>query len=173
MARTRNRLRLTLKGPGIAVDRDVPDAVAAELLSLVLEGEPTSFTLRAGAAPPGRSRVRGGGSLAELFHSHEPKRNPDKIAVIAYHLRTTGQASFTKEQVRAGFRRAGEREPGNFDRDWAWTIRNGWVDGDAGEGFYLTSMGERVVLGNFARDLVQRTKLRHARKRGGKPKARQ
>lgn len=173
MARTSNRLHLTLKGPGIAVDRDVPDNVAAELLRVVLQGEPTGPPPRTAAVLPRSSGVHGGGTLAELFHRHEPKRNPDKIAVIAYHLKAAGQASFTKEQVRAGFRRAGEREPGNFDRDWAWAVRNGWVDGDAAEGFYLTRTGERVVLGNFARDLVERTKLRHARKRRRTAKGRQ
>jgi len=161
-------LHLTLKGRGISINRDVPDAVAAEVLRLLLGG-PHSTPGGSGsghALPPTGSpnAPHDSESLAELFQRHEPKRNPDKIAVIAFHLKARGRATFSKDDVRSGFRGAGEKEPGNFARDWDWSVRNGWIGGDAAQGFYLTRTGSQVVQSNFARDMIQRTKLRARKK---------
>lgn len=105
-----------------------------------------------------------------MFAKYEPKRNPDKIAVIAFHAKASGSATFQKADVRGGFREAGEREPANFDRDWQWAVRNKWLGGNAKEGFYITRTGEEVVRASFAREHVARTKLRAGRKTQKAPK---
>src|SRR2546428_935717 len=110
MADPSRSLHITLTGPGISIDRDVPEDVAAAVVKLVLGGklEEALHVDRPSTPPAGLE------SLAELFAKHAPKRNPDKIALIAYHLKRAGELTFTKQEVRHGFRRAGEREPGNF-----------------------------------------------------------
>ena len=157
-------LHLTLTGKGISIDRDVPEAVASQVIQLLLQESPAA---RPGGNEPGAPRRHEGGpatTLAEMFVRHEPKRNPDKIAVIAFHAKAGGKATFQKADVRAGFRGAGEREPANFDRDWQWAVRNGWLGGNAKDGFYITRTGEEVVRANFAREHLAGTKLRSSRK---------
>jgi hypothetical protein len=151
-------LHITLVGPGISIDREVPEHLASQVIRLLLEsgaghqGERASIAMAPAAEAPR--------SLAELFAEAEPKRNPDKIAVIAHHMKLAGQGTVTKADVRSGFRRAGEREPRNFDRDWNWAIRNGWIDGDSTRGFYITRSGQQAVADRFSGKLIDRTKLR-------------
>jgi len=156
----REGLRITLKGPGISIDKDVPAAIAGEVIRLLLGGTDARSAVHRTGLP---SQPEAPGTLAEAFQLHEPKRYPDKIAVIAYHLKQSGRPTLTKEEIRGGFRRAGEREPSNFDRDWSWAVRNGWIGGDATAGFYLTRTGEKVVRGNFAQPLLEKTKHRPRR----------
>ena len=107
-------------------------------------------------------------SLREHLTATEAKRNPDKILAIADYLeRIEGLHGFSKDDIKARFRTAGESPPGNFPRDFSWTVSNGWIAEDAqtkGQ-FYVTRTGQSAVEAGFSDDVTKTSKLRSSRRR--------
>lgn len=159
--------KLTLKGGGLSVDREVDEATAFQILAAVMGGATLPRVTSGGgggahAVDLTRARPHAAGrlSLREHMDEFEPKRNPDKILAIAAYLTDTREMeTFTSDDVKKEFRNASEPVPGNYARDWRWTISNGWIakaDGFPGE-YYVTGKGRDALSAKFSDDVKKTT----------------
>lgn len=160
--------KLKLEGDGVTVNREIPETVALEILAAVMGGSPTP---RAGRVPARGGSAGRGPSLREHFDDVEPKRNPDKILAIAYFLKEQrGVDSFSPDDIKREFKGAGEPVPGNWARDWRWTIQNGWIaaDSEDPESFWVTGKGEKAVEEKFSADVKKATAVKTRSRRKAK-----
>lgn len=144
---------LRLTGGGVAVERQVSEAKALQIVSLVMGGEPAP---RAASTAPPSSRAAHRGSLAttvgECLDEVEAKRNLDKIVAIgAFLVDHLGKESFTRE-VKARFQHAGGTPSANFARGFSLAVSNKWIaqaPGSAGN-YSVTNTGRKAIADNFA-----------------------
>jgi hypothetical protein len=123
---------------------------------------------------PGSNPRQGSPSLREFLDQHEPGRNVEKIVAIAAYLEEhRGMGSFTKEDVRKGFRDASEPVPGNYGRDFNWARSAGWIANTDNRGeYYVTKTGREAVQNNFPPEIRKASAVgKTARKRRPKSKA--
>lgn len=136
------KVKLTLKGAGLAFERIIDAAVAAHVIHTVLQDEP-NLNIGANAVQRG-PRL----SFREFLDHVQPKSNSEKIAAFAGYLRDhVGQEDASKDEIKTCFRTAGDALPGNFHRDFQNTIQSGWIAEDPAKPgrFYLTRKGEDFV----------------------------
>jgi hypothetical protein len=160
---------LTLNGEGLSLDRKVSVTTARSIMNLLLGGAASSVhqvgarenTISAPRAPIAEYDERPM-SLREYLDAVEPKRNPDKIVSIAEFLSSReGQHDFTSEDLKGRFRTAGEAPPGNFSRDFAWTIQNGWIAEDAQKPsfYYVTQRGKQAIEQKFSKEIKKKSSI--------------
>lgn len=167
---------LSLTGEGIAVERDIDQGTALEVIALVMSGGgATGGTIQVDDSTRIRHQVprprrNGKQSLREYLDSVEAKRNPDKILAIAkYATEDTMKNTVTRDDVRARFKDAAEPVPGNYARDFNWVVKNGWLardDTDRNE-FYVTDTGNEALAAKFNAEIKKKTGVAKGR-RGGK-----
>lgn len=157
---------LSLTGGGLELKRSLTEGQALEVLAAVMGVDPPG---RGGAGAPRESaqaRARGGGahglSLREYFDDAQPKRNPDKILVVASYLKEIeGVELFTPDDLKTRFRSAGESVPGNWARDFRWAIQNGWIAEDQTSGdYYVTKKGDDAVADRFSAEVKKATAVK-------------
>lgn len=163
-------IHVTVKGPGIAIERDVPVELATDLMRLLFGNDASTDTERPASAGRASTAAAPSGTLAEFFQQAEPKRNPDKIAAAAAYYRAKGRTSVTREELSQIFRLAGEAEPKNFARDMRWAVKAGWIGGNDGDGFYVTNTGQAAVTAKFPKEMLERTKQPGRARRTKAPK---
>jgi hypothetical protein len=154
---------LSLKGEGISVSRDVDQSVARAIMELILGGselprQATKPIERASSSATNAQFTRL--SLREFLDQAAPKRNPDKIVAIGeYIIQHDRQADFTRDDVKARFRNAGEPVPGNFPRDFTWAISNGWIAEDAHNAghHYVTQKGKTAIAEKFSGEIKKKS----------------
>ena len=164
------RYRIVLTGEGLTVDREVDQPTALAILNIVLRDgagalapdlHPGPPVTPAGAELRGESGVATGGGLSvgEFIAQSSAKRNPDKIVSIGEYLTRQGRSEFTIADIRPMFQQAGEPMPGNFMRDWRWTLAAKWIAPVAGNDkvFYVTNTGRQAVDGGFSAEIRKRT----------------
>jgi hypothetical protein len=163
---------LKLTGNGVTIERTVPSGVARAVVALVMGGSPAaSGSFRSPSRPlgsPAAATVEPGQSVGEFITEVEAKRNPDKIAAIAVYLADAqGLQTFTRDEVRSMFQLAGEPLPGNFHRDFSWTVTNKWLGEQHGTpgAYYVTKTGRQAVADHFGKDVKAGTKLTTRRRR--------
>jgi hypothetical protein len=163
---------LALKGDGMTVDRKIDEATALNVLSLVMGGSASTFPV-SGSTEIRRQvprPTRGGKqSLREYLDAVEAKRNPDKIVTIAKFISDETGKNFTRKDVKARFQDAAEPVPGNYGRDFQWTVRNGWIApaSNARGEFYVTDAGAKAIAAKFSAEIKQKTGVSKGR-RGAK-----
>jgi hypothetical protein len=158
--------KLTLKGGGVTVERNVDEGTAFQILAAVMGGAALPrVSVGAGAAPlidtPRTTATAAGRlSLREHMDEHEPKRNPDKMLTIAaYLVDERGMVTFTPDEVKKEFRTAAEPVPANYPRDWNWAVSNGWLaKADEPGEFYITNRGREALAQKFSADVKRATK---------------
>jgi hypothetical protein len=141
--------RVTLHGPGVQVDKQIDQAAALAILRVALGDMNVSASTveppkGAEAAEKQRPRL----SLREYLDSVDARSNPEKITAFGSYLRGhAGQEDFTREDIKASFRSAGETLPANLPRDFGSAAQNGWIAEDPAKGgrFYVTRKGEEAV----------------------------
>jgi hypothetical protein len=115
-----------------------------------------------GSAGPGPPEVSEGGhelvedagkgkrlSIVEFLRQKEPVTNSQRIAAFAfYREHVEKKGNFARGDLEHYFALAKLAKPGNYDRDFAGAVREGWVHEDGSES-YLTQGGERVVREGF------------------------
>jgi len=156
--------KLSLKGEGITVERDVPGHVARDIIAVVMGGGVTA--VRSTTRPPTQNGPRGatGMSIREFIDEAGAKKNPQIVATIGqYIIDNEGQDRFTRSDVKARFAQAGEPTPANIARDVAAAVTSGWIAEDPRNEFYVTGSGRRAIEARF-----EGQKIRRPRRRSGK-----
>ncbi len=88
-------------------------------------------------------------SLIELVQDKQPSTKPQFIALFAYYReKYENQPRFARGDLEGYFARARQTPPSNFDRDFAETVRRGWIH-EEGADSYITSRGIEAVEGGF------------------------
>lgn len=157
---------LSLEGGGLTVQRDVSEAVAFEILRIVMSGGRGAPQERGVAPAVGRSDGRST-SLREYFDEVQPKRNVDRILAIACYLDVArGVDSFGPDEVKKEFRRAGEAPPGNYSRDFRWAVSAGWIAETEESGqYFVTQKGRDAVNAKFSDEIKKATGVSKAGRR--------
>lgn len=154
--------KLSLKGEGITVEREVSGDVARDIIAVVMGG---GVAFR-GPRPPTPSGARGGGgmSIREFIDEAGAKKNPQIVTAIGQFLvDREGQDRFTRTDVKARFAQAGEPTPANIGRDVALAVTSGWIAENPRNQFYVTDSGRRAIEARF-----EGQKIRRPRRRAGK-----
>jgi hypothetical protein len=159
---SRGAYHLVLEGEGVTIDKMVDGHVAGAIARLAFSG----VAVEAVEAPDPRpsapltsdqSTARSGIPVASgqrlslreyLQHADVDRGIHGKILAVGSYLRDhEEQGDFTREDVRARFRSAGEPQPANFHRDFQKAVRAGWIAEDhqnAGR-FYVTRTGDDEI----------------------------
>ena len=163
---------LKLTGGGVTVERELGEAEALSILSIVMGGRRLDAPVRDGALATGSAASPGtptGLTEGEYLEQSGADKYPEKIVALGAYLEDElGQQSFTRSDVREAFERAREPLPGNFARDFSVAASNRWIsevrnsDGD----FRLTTTGRKLVQARFVGDA--RPSGRSRRKRRSK-----
>jgi hypothetical protein len=156
---------LSLEGKGITVNRQISEAMALQIVNVVLGG-PAS--LGRGVSTSSRSATSAS-SLREFLDTTKAKGNVEKIVAIGKYVSDQlSQETFTREDVKNRFRTAGERTPANLARDFGLAISAGWIAEDpASRGdYYVTQTGADALVEGFT------TKARRGPSQGRRPKRR-
>lgn len=169
--------KLTLKGDGITVERDIDRATALEILNSILaprpsaekrsvqqtvylpqtakEQEDISFKLLESASTPAGNntiQLTKPLSLREFVYEHEPKTNAQTILCIAQFLaEQEDKQRFERDEIRPRFPDAGQALPKNYTRDFQTALDKGWIAPDPvnKELYFVTRMGERQLEEGF------------------------
>lgn len=163
---------LSLRGDGIALDREIDESTALDVISLVMSSG-GGTVIDAGGGVVVRHNVprprRGGQSLREYLDEVQAKRNPDKILAVGKYISNETGKNFTRDDVKSRFQTAAERVPGNYGRDFWWTMKNGWIAEatDARGEYYVTDTGDKALEAKFSDDVKKKTGITKGR-RGGK-----
>lgn len=152
---------MVLEGPGVSVDRVVSESVAKQVALLVI-GAQVAPEQPAAGRQLALSDLERRASLREWVAEFNPKRNPEKIAVIADYLaRHGGKASVGRRDIAAGFEEMREPAPANLSRDIAWAIKIGWLAPTPNdpELFYVTRTGSSAVAQKFPPEVRAKTRV--------------
>lgn len=161
---------LSLKGEGMAVEREIDEDMALEVLGIVMGGGGGVDTTHAEdkqGASRAKARRNGRQSLREYLDEVQAKRNPDKILAIAkYAIENTDKGTVTRNDVKTGFKDAAEAVPGNYGRDFRWVVRNGWLAQDSSNKneFYVTDTGSEALEQKFSAEIKKKTGVSKGRR---------
>jgi hypothetical protein len=89
------------------------------------------------------------GSAREALDLSGAKTNPEKIVALGQYVLQDGGETFKVEDVKAQFRRARETAPGNFSRDLAVAVKEGWIAQGDGDEYYVTNKIQGIFDGDF------------------------
>lgn len=149
--------KLTLKGDGITVERNVSEQIAKEIISMVLAGDSRSSTTQqpttsVSSQPSELSSTSKKKSLREYLNEVNARKNPQKILAIAHYLSThMGKGMVSVTNIRPQFRLANEPLPANLNRDFQTAAQNGWIapDHEGYKMFYITQTGLDALENKF------------------------
>jgi hypothetical protein len=144
---TKEKYHLSLKGPGITINKVVDSRTAGAIAQMTFGGREID------AAPVGKvgapTRTMQQTSIREYLQTTSVARGiHTKILAVGRYLRDVeGQNDFTREEVRNRFRSAGEPQPANFPRDFQKALRAGWIAEDhQNRGrYYVTRTGDQEI----------------------------
>jgi hypothetical protein len=149
---TEGKFHLSLKGPGMSIDKVVDLRTAGAIAQLTfggLAGSVDQVNQRAQVSsfvPEARSQPV---SLREYLQGVAPDRGIHmKILAVARYMRDLeDRADFSREDVRSRFRSAGEKQPANFHRDFQKALRAGWIaeDHQSRDRYYVTRSGDDEI----------------------------
>ncbi len=157
---TKSGYRLTLKGDGITVDRDISELLAKDIIAMILgESIPQSPKSPISTALPqqsnGQSQNNVGSprkSLREYFNEVNARKNPQKILAIANYLVCyMGKTTFSIADIKPQFKTANEPVPANLNRDFQIVLQYGWIAPDHEERkmFFITQTGLDALSNRF------------------------
>lgn len=156
---------VTLNGGGLALDREINEQQAWSVLAIVfgqqIAERPTDLPRQEHKTIQGTEKDQGDGrddqrpptepniklSVGEFLRKCQAKRNPDKITAIGvYLLDQMAFSTFTRDDVKQQFQKAGESIPGNYSRDFTIAVASKWLSEDIdGTGYYVTQTGRTAV----------------------------
>lgn len=156
------KIKLVIQGEEISYKKEIDEITAIKIMNLCSQGTNVVEDTEQSDNPvistiTNKSRPH---SPAEFIHKYGPKRNPDKILVLAFFLdEVRNQDRFTPNEIKKLFVEAGEVVPANFTRDFKWSISSSWVTSDPSkkDTYYVTTTGKNVVTQGFPKDLVKKS----------------
>lgn len=167
--------KIVIEGGGLRLDRSIDEGRAREIINILMGGTaaPSPGAPRMGSlhSPPSPAGAPPGVrlSLREFLTIAQATNWPAKITAIGVYLHDhEGQADFSREDVRGRFRHAGEGQPGNYHRDFAVAVGNGWVAEDSRKpgSHYVTNTGRQAVESKFAGEAKRASGPARRRTRG-------
>lgn len=160
--------KLTLKGDGVTIDKEVAEETARQVVALVMGGAAPAHS-----AAPARNHSQQGGSAVlregksprEYLDEVGAKKNPELITAIGQMLFEQGIESFNSSDLKAQFRGAGEVTPANLGRDIRTAQSSGWIAADPSNAmhFYVTDAGRRAIASKFEGAKIRRPTPRRRR----------
>ena len=165
---------LTLKGEGIDVKKSISQDVAFGVMSLLMGGPSHAIAFQHEPEQSSSSAGRGNSkkaSIQEYLSERGAKRNPEKIlAVAAYMADEEAREEFGAEDIKERLKRAREKLPANFSRDFNTVIASGWINQDDADPslYWVTTTGRKAIDSNFSAE-TRKTSTRPSRKRGKTP----
>ena len=152
------KYEVKVKGPGIAADRNVALSKALAVLQIIFgqEYSPTSVLGAGGGLPSSGIQkstalelARGQQlSVREYLAQVAGKSIHAKIAAVGRYMRDfEGLNDFSRDDIKARFRSAGELMPGNYARDFQKAVQAGWIGEDPQNRghFYVTRTGDEAI----------------------------
>jgi hypothetical protein len=143
---------LRLSGDGINIEQQIEQRVALQIVQVVMSGGAIA-THSASTKPDARSSDGTSLSLREYLDKIGASKKPDQITTIAHYVSEyEGQDGFGRDDIRSRFLTAREPLPGNFGRDFAVALKNGWIAEMHGKKnrFYVTANGVQAINNNFS-----------------------
>jgi hypothetical protein len=166
--------KVSIKGPGLVLERQVPKTISDQLVVLLLTGNPSRVTASPAKTPGGAGNhhiattspvdtskaVEQDLSIREYLDSTNAKRVPDKITAIGAYLEQGGKTDFTKADLVSSFEAASESVPKNLSRDLRWTSKAAWIAARTGkrDTWYVTKSGHEAIKAKFSPEVVKRTR---------------
>lgn len=150
---------VTLEGDGVSIDKKVDRQTALAVMSAIMGGaapmmgaQPTIQANHSGFAESNNPNSPPT-SMREFISQSTASTNTEHIATIGLYFRLhKGQDTFTRDDVRAGFRSAHEPLPKNISRDMSTTIKAGWIEeAEEAGSYYVTNTGTKKVEDRFGR----------------------
>lgn len=171
-----NRIEVSVSGDGISIKRNVDEHIARDIVNILMGGTAAYIPNRSGRSQGSydtedrsdqsdRSRRM---SLREYLDESQASRNPDKITVIGEFISEfEGRSEFSRDDIKSRFKQAGEAPPGNFGRDFAWAVSNGWVAEDTKNpgAYYVTNKGREAIEAKFASEVAKATRQKSGSRR--------
>ena len=158
--------KLALEGEGIKIEKEIPESLALQVVSLVMGGHSAGVLASKSHLTVGQKSPVGGARLSvrEYMDDAGAKRNPEKIVAIgAYLVHQLNQKTFTRKEVKLQFKNAAEAVPGNYTRDFDWAVSNGWLGTDSHKDYYVTTKGFDAITNKFSDEIRKGTKLKRRR----------
>ncbi len=159
------KIKLSISGNGLSFEKEIDESLAGQIMAICLSVN-TSDSLT--KSVPLFADAKNKESAVEYYDRYFPKRNPDKVLVLAGYIKDVeGRDSFNSGEIKRLFRDVGEVLPANFNRDFSWVIRNGWIAHDTAKkgNYFVTKTGMKVLLDGFPKELVEKTKNRGNRRK--------
>jgi len=124
-------------------------------VQVVMGGGVPTVTSPSSAGSKGDTRSADGVSLSlrEYLDKIGASKKPDQITTIAHYICDyERQDDFSRDDIRSRFLTARESPPGNFGRDFAVALKNGWIAEVHGKRnrFYVTAKGAQAISNNFS-----------------------
>lgn len=152
--------KLSITGPGVAIERDITDGQLIQIVSIALGSEswpvvppsgnlPVDLEVSAPdsrSAPPSTQKPKL--SIREFISSLKTDSNPARIAAIALYIREhLGEDRLDRGSIANWFTKAGLSVPRNLPRDIQNAVRQGLiaVDPQSSDRFYVTAKGEKEL----------------------------
>jgi hypothetical protein len=157
----RDDYHLILKGQGVVIDKMVNARQAGSITQIAFGAysvePPTEVMPPQSLSVPLVNRMMDlkSPSSGQRLSLREYLQNADvdrgihgKILAVGRYVRDyENQSDFSREDIRARFRSAGESQPANFHRDFQKAVRAGWIaeDHQNRDRFYVTRTGDDEI----------------------------
>lgn len=146
---------LQLSGDGINVKQEVDQRTALQIVQIVMGGQAFALapTSAASTDEDASSTTNISLSLREYLDQTGASKKPDQITAIAHYVcEYEKQEDFSRDDIRTRFLTAREPLPGNFGRDFAVALKNGWLAEVHGKKnrLYVTAKGIQAINNNFS-----------------------
>jgi len=160
--------KITLKGDGVTIDKEIAEDTAREVVALIMGGTvvaPSAAPVRSHGQNQEGSVRRGDKSSREFLDEVGAKKNPELITAIGQMLFDQGIETFNSSDLKTQFRGAGEVTPANLGRDIRTAQSSGWIAADPSDAmhFYVTDAGRRAIAGKFEGAKIRRPTPRRRR----------
>lgn len=150
---TTKMFSLRLSGDGINIEQQIEQRVALQVVQVVMGGGAAAAPQTADTKPDARSSDGVSLSLREHLDKIGASKKSEQITTIGHYVcEIEGQADFSRDDIRSRFITAREPPPGNFGRDFAVALKNGWIAEVHGKKnrYYVTAKGAQVINNNFS-----------------------
>ena len=149
-------ITISIKGK-VGYEDEITVAQAARIIAFLNadEGDPSlgrELSADLSDAPQADSAKGTGkavGSAREALDLSGARTNPEKIVALGQYVLQDGGETFKVEDVKAQFRRARETAPGNFSRDLAVAVKEGWIAHGESDEYYITNKIRGIFDGDF------------------------